>query len=110
MNGIERKRHAVHCGPFHEAGLDQCVHITVDRFHIATDAPSDLTDGEWLSTSHGLEYFPPLGREDSPKQFGRGKANSGALPLAAESPDCPTRDPFTGGNIQYNSFHVCPKP
>ena len=100
---VEREGHSASFCPFQEAGIDQCVHVAVDSFHIAFDPSCDLTDGEWPLTGHGLEHFPALGREHFPEQFGCGEADSRSLFLAPECLKCSTRCFFTGSDLQDDS-------
>ena len=52
------KMNAAVIGAIENAGIEEGMHIAMNRLHIATDAPSYLAKGHGLLAGHHLEHFP----------------------------------------------------
>src|ERR1700722_11905670 len=90
-DGVEWEYHLVVQGLVQQAGIDERVHIAVNRLHVAVDAASDFPDRERSLAGHRLEQLPAFGREHLPQQFRCREADPGGLLLASECLERTTR-------------------
>jgi len=93
-------KHDLAVAAVEHAGLEQGLHVAVHRFHVAPRAPRDLADRQRPGSGHQAEDVPALGRQHSPQQLDRGKADMGSLRLAGEGALCP-RSRFLGRGNTY---------
>lgn len=77
FHGIERKDDPAALGAVKHTGVQQRRHVAVDSLHVSAYAPGSLAYRHRTGSAQYLQQLPPLFGQHLPKQFGRGKADTG---------------------------------
>jgi len=66
-HGAVRKMNAAIAHAIEHAGIQERMHVAMDRLHIATDAPSYLSKGHGILPRHRFKDVPAFFRQGLPK-------------------------------------------
>ena len=63
------KMNAAVIGAIEHAGIEERMHVAMDRLHVATDTPSYLAQGHRILPGHHFEHFPAFFCQGLPEQL-----------------------------------------
>ena len=84
MHGVEREDYATVVGLLQYSDLQQCVHVTMDRFYVTSQTARRFPNRHWSRARHELEYFPSFARERLEQKRRRLEADKSPLRFSVE--------------------------